>query len=90
VEAGQPLSGVTVAAFWPTYVHTFTAATDAGGAYTLPLPVGAYTLTVEPAPLLYYSAIVTDVSILTDVVTVQDFVLAPWLRQYLPLVICDD
>jgi hypothetical protein len=90
VEAGQPLSGVTVAAFWPTYVHTFTTATDAGGAYTLPLPIGAYTLTVEPVPLPYYSAIVTDVSILADVVTVQNIALMPWPRWYFPLIVHGD
>ena len=74
----------------PSQPITFTSATDAGGAYTLSLPVGAYTLTVEPAPLPYYSAIVTDVSVLTDVMTMQNIALMPWPRWYFPLVTYDD
>jgi hypothetical protein len=87
LEAGQPLSGASVAAFWPTYIYTFTTVTDASGVYTLPLPVGAYTLTVEMESWPYYSTIVTDVVIVTDTVMVQDCELAPWPRLLLPLIL---
>jgi len=89
LETGQPLSGASVAAFWPVYACTFTAATDAGGVYTLSFPVDVYTLTVELMSAPYYSAIVTDVLIVTDTVTTQDVALTPWLRQYFPLIAHD-
>jgi hypothetical protein len=89
VGTGQPLSGTTVAAFWPAYVCTFTAVADAGGVYTLFLPVSAYTLTVAHASPPYYSTVVTGVVIVTDTVTTQDVALMPWLRHYLPLIAYD-
>jgi hypothetical protein len=88
LETSQPLSGATVAAFWPTYSYTFTALTDAGGAYTLFLPVASYTLTVESQ--FYYAVTVADVSIVTDTVTARDLELAPWPRWYLPIVVYVD
>jgi hypothetical protein len=90
LEVGQPLSGAAIAAFWPTYIYTFTAVTDAGGVYTLSLPVGAYTLTVEMESPPYYPAVVTDVVVVTDTVTTQDVALTPWLRIYFPLIVHDD
>ena len=90
LEAGQPLPGATVSTFWPVDCYTFTASTDAGGVYTLPLPVGAYTLTVWADSPPYYSTVVTDVSIVTDTVTVQSFTLVPWPRQYFPMIAYDD
>jgi hypothetical protein len=89
LEAGQPLSGATVAAFWPAYLYTFTTVADTGGAYTLSLPVGAYALIIEMEPSPYYSTIVTDVVVVTDTVTTQDVTLPPWPRQYFPLFFYD-
>jgi len=86
LEAGQPLPGATVSTFWPVESYTFTTATDAGGVYTLSVPVGAYTLTAWADSPPYYSTVVTDVSVVTDTVTVQSFTLAPWLRQYFPMI----
>jgi hypothetical protein len=90
LEAGQPLPGATVSTFWPVESYTFTASADASGIYTLSLPVSAYTLTVWADSLPYYSTVVTDVSVVTDTVTVQSFALAPWLRQYFPMIAYDD
>jgi hypothetical protein len=84
LETSQPLSGATVAAFWPTYSYTFTTVADAGGVYTLSLPVASYTLTVESR--LYYAVTVANVNIITDSVTMLDLELAPWPRVFLPLV----
>jgi hypothetical protein len=88
LEAGQPLSGASVATFWPAYVYTFTAVTDAG-VYTLSLPVGAYTLTVALASPPYYATVVTNVVIVTDTVTTQNVALVPWPRIYFPLIAHD-
>jgi hypothetical protein len=90
LEAGQPIPGATVSTFWPVYCYTFTTTADAGEVYTLSLPVGAYTLTVWADSPPYYSTVVTDVSVLTDTVTVQSFTLAPWPRQYFPMIAYDD
>jgi hypothetical protein len=90
LEAGQPLPGATVSTFWPVDCYTFTATADAGGVYTLSLPVGAYTLTVWADSPPYYSTVITDVSVATDTVTMQSFTLAPWPRQYFPMIAYDD
>ena len=86
LAAGQPLPGATVSTFWPVDCYTFTTTADAGGVYTLSLPVGAYTLTVWADSPPYYSTVVTGVYVVTDTVTVQSFTLAPWLRQYFPMI----
>jgi hypothetical protein len=85
LDTGQPLSA-TVGAFAPTYRYTFTAPTSAGGVYTLPLPVGGYTLTVW-TPSGYYPTTITSVHIVTDTVNVQDVALEPWARLYLPWIL---
>jgi len=85
LDTGWPLS-TTVAAIAPTVHYTFTALTDPSGGYVLPLPVGVYTLTAWPASPGHYPAMITNVSIITDVVTVQDIGLLTWPRVYLPLV----
>jgi hypothetical protein len=90
LEVGQPLPGATVSTFWLAGSYTFTAGADAGGVYTLSLPVGVYTLTVWADSPPYYSTAVTDVSIVTDTVTAQSFALTPWLRQYFPMIAYDD
>jgi len=76
----------TVAAFGSTYTHTFTAPTDASGVYSLPLPIGGYTVTVSPVSCGHYQATVTGVLIITDTVTVQDVALEPWPYLYLPCI----
>jgi hypothetical protein len=85
LDTGQSLSA-TVGAFAPTYRYTFTAPTSAGGVYTLPLPVGGYTLTIW-TPSGYYPATITGVHIVTDTVIVQDVALEPWPRLYLPWIV---
>jgi len=86
LDTGKPLTA-TVSAFVPTYDYTFTAPTGVNGVYSLPLPIGSYTVTAW-APT-YYSSVVTDALVATDTVTLQDFVLEPWLRTYLPLIAYD-
>ncbi len=86
LDTSQPLSGATIAAFWPAYHYTFTTLTDVSGVYSSSLPAGSYTITISSASPGYYPATVTDVLIITDTVTVQDVALAPWLHSYLPLV----
>ncbi|MBN1977426.1 MAG: M20/M25/M40 family metallo-hydrolase [Anaerolineae bacterium] len=90
LEAGRPLPGATVSTFWPADCYTFTATAGAGGVYTLSLPVGVYTLTGWANSPPYYSTVITGVSVFNDAVTVQSFTLAPWLRQYFPLVAYGD
>ena len=86
LDTSCPLSGATVAAFWPVYYYTFTTPTDANGVYSLSLPVGDYTVTAWSASPGYYPATVADVPVITGTVTVQDVALAPWPRWYLPWV----
>jgi hypothetical protein len=90
LETGQPLPGAAVSTFWPVYCYTFTTTAGAGGVYTLSLPVGAYTLTVWADSPPYYSTVITDVSVITDAVTMQSFTLVPWPRQYFPMIAYDD
>ncbi|MBN1977428.1 MAG: M20/M25/M40 family metallo-hydrolase [Anaerolineae bacterium] len=71
----QPVSGSTVVAFWPAYHYTFTAATDADGAYAMSLPAGEYTLTVSPASSAYSTTVATGVVIPADGAIVWDVVL---------------
>jgi Zn-dependent M28 family amino/carboxypeptidase len=85
LDTSLPLSGATVAALTPVYSATFTALSGAGGVYSLPLPVGGYTLTVTSPG--YYATTVTGVWVITDAVTVQDVALAPWPRWYLPFIL---
>ncbi len=86
-DTGQALSATVVIPV-PVYGCTLTVPTDTGGVYSLSLPVDGYTLTVTSPG--YYSAIITGVQVLTDVVTVQDVALAPWPRWYLPVVLRSD
>jgi hypothetical protein len=86
LETGRPLSGATVAAFWPAYHYTFTTSTGVGGIYTSPLPAGSYTLTISPPSPGHYPTIITDVLILTDTVATRNPALEPWPRLYLPLI----
>ena len=86
LDTGNSLSA-TVSAFVPTYDFTFTAPTGANGGYSLPLPIGSYTLTAW-APT-YYPSVITDVLIVTYTVAARDFFLEPWLRTYLPLIAHD-
>lgn len=87
LDTSQPLSGATVAALTPAYQYTFTTLTDGGGAYSLPLPVSAYTFTAWAASPGYYPATVTDVVIITDTITPQDFALEHWPCWYPPLIV---
>jgi len=86
LDTGRPLSA-TVDAFTPVYHYTFTALTNVSGAYSLPLPVGGYTLTVWTSSPGYYQTTVTDVHVVTDTVAVRDVVLAPWPRVYISLIL---
>ena len=87
LETWEPLSATTVTAFWPTYGYTFTARSDAHGAYSATLPVGNYTITVRPSA--DYQALITHTHISTGAITIQDIGLRPWIRLYLPHVVRD-
>jgi Zn-dependent M28 family amino/carboxypeptidase len=84
-KTGEPLSATTITAFWPTYGYTFTATSDAHGAYSATLPVGSYTITVRSSA--DYQALITQTQIITDAITAQDIGLRPWIRLYLPHVV---
>jgi len=84
LDTGNPVCA-TVGVFAPMAHYTYTTPTDASGRYSLPLAAGHYTLTAWPASPGHYPAMVTNVSIITDVVTIQDIGLLPWPRLYLPL-----
>jgi hypothetical protein len=71
----QPARRATVAAFWPAYRYTFTARTDRDGLYALPVPAGAYTLTVRPVSLSYAPVVITDVVVSPDAFVVQNIAL---------------
>lgn len=85
LDTGNPLPA-TVSVFAPMAHYTYTTSTDASGRYLLPLAAGHYTLTAWPASPGHYLAMITNLSIITDAVTVQDIDLLPWPRVYLPLV----
>lgn len=85
LDTGDPVRA-TVGVFAPMAHYTYTTPTDASGWYSLPLAAGHYTLTVWPTSPGHYPAMVTNLSIITDVVTVQDIGLSPWPRVVLPLV----
>jgi hypothetical protein len=87
LDTGHALSA-TIIVPAPAYGYTFTVPTGAGGAYSLSLPVGGYTLTVTSPG--YYATPITGVWVITDAVTVQDVALAPWPRWYLPVVLRGD
>jgi hypothetical protein len=84
-DTGLPISGVTVAAYWPAYQDTIAVSTNVSGVYTLSLPVGTYTVTGGFSSPDYFP-VVTNALILTDSLAIRDFALKPWLRFYLPLI----
>jgi hypothetical protein len=86
LDTGRPLPA-TVRAVAPTHRYTFTTPTDASGTYSLHLPAGGHTLTVRPLSPGYFSATVTDASVIADEITVRDVALEPWPRLYLPWVV---
>ncbi len=69
-----PIAGATVSSGW------FHAQTDANGFFTLPLPVGTYTVTA--ASLHYVAESVANVEIVSGTVETLDFALAPQARLY--------
>jgi subtilisin family serine protease len=73
-NVGNPLSGVTIQAEREAG-GLFNGQTDPTGYYTLSLPAGTYTVTA--ALYGYYPDSVSNVAIITDEVTTQDFSLAP-------------
>jgi hypothetical protein len=87
LNTNHPLSGATVAAHWRTYQHLFTTTTNANGVYSLSLPIGSYTLTVQGPAAGYYPTLITDVPVVTNTVTMWNVALIPWPRQYLPLIV---
>jgi hypothetical protein len=80
-ETGYGVPGI-VGAVAPAPTPAFTCATDAEGAYSLLLPEGRYTITVQPTWPGYYAAVVTDVLVVSQTVTVQDVALEPWPNVY--------
>jgi hypothetical protein len=78
LDTGLPLSA-TLTAIGARYNHPFRTETDAQGFYSLTLPVDVYTVRAGAYTPGYLPAVVTDVAILSDTVTVQHFRL-----QYLP------
>jgi len=85
LDTGNPVRA-TVGVFAPMVHYTYTTATDTSGRYLLPLAAGQYTLTVWPTSPGHYPAMITNLSIITDIVTAQDIGLLPWPRVHLPLV----
>ncbi len=83
-DTGQALSA-TILIPAPVYRYTFTVSTNAVGVYWLSLPVDSYVLTATSPG--YCPATVADVQIVTDTVVVQNVILTPCLRLYLPLVL---
>ena len=85
LSAGGPLPPVTVTAESDLYVGSFPLTAGLVDGFTSTLPVGTYTVTVEPAPPRYLPA-VTRVNITTDTLTAIDIVLPSQTRIYLPQV----
>ena len=74
-EAGQPVSGATVAAFWPAYRYTFPTGTGRDGTYELLVPAGEYTLTVQATSRSNTPVAITHVVVPPGASVVQDVVL---------------
>jgi hypothetical protein len=79
LDTGAPLAA-TVAAVAPGHVYSTT--TDAGGYYTLALPVYVFAVQVWPEQVDYHPALVTGVAVLTNTTTVQNFVLKAWPHRF--------
>lgn len=75
-ETGQPIGGATVSAF--NGQRTFSAVTDADGAYNLFLAEGSYVVTVEAFG--YEVAVASDVTIVADETTTLSLALTPLPR----------
>ncbi|HEX6292737.1 MAG TPA: carboxypeptidase regulatory-like domain-containing protein [Herpetosiphonaceae bacterium] len=81
--SGAPISGVTIQAVGPS---TRTATTDTTGAYSLQLPVGAYTVSTS---IFGYQSASANATISEGAATVQDFALTPAPSQPLSGVVRD-
>lgn len=85
LDTGLPLPA-TVTAVAPD--HTYSATTDAGGFYSLTLPVYAFTIQARADQFNYSPGVVTNVIILTGTTTVQHFALKAWpYRLFAPLML---
>jgi hypothetical protein len=82
-SSGVPLVDVAVTIVNQDNGAQATTSTDSSGYYTRTLSVGLYDVTAEASG--YYSATASDVEILADEVTTQDFALARWYRVYVPI-----
>jgi serine protease AprX len=87
VEAGTgaPLSAVSVTAALAGIPVGPGAITDPTGTYSLTLPASSYDVTARADG--YVQQTITDVAVISDTVTVQDFALVSVLPFYLPLVL---
>ncbi len=84
-DGTAPLAGITVRAVGGTV--DLATATNVSGTYTLTLPVGDYD--VSAFGYGYQSASVSDVAIVTDTVTTQNFTLSPAAMYTLDGIISD-
>lgn len=82
-SSGDPLVDVAVTIVNQDNGAQIPTSTDSSGYYTKTLSIGLYDVTAEASG--YYSKTASDVEILADEVTTQDFALARWYRVYVPL-----
>jgi hypothetical protein len=82
-SSGDPLVYVTLTIVNQDNGAQIPTSTGSSGYYTKTLPVGLYDVTAEASG--YYSATASDMEILADEVTTQDFALEQCHRIYVPL-----
>ena len=80
---GSPLTTITVTAESDSYLGAFPLTAGSEDTFTATLPVGTYTLTVEPAPSRYLP-LAAQVSIATDTLTSVHLLLPHLTVIYLP------